>query len=144
MTTATAETALEITRVFDAAPERVFDAWLSKSWGEWAGPPGVTGEVVLMEPQVGGRYRLNARMPDGQQLSVSGTYKEIERPRKIRFTWKWDHDDHETEVTLVFRLKGTGTEIAMRHAGFRDAAGRDSHQSGWVGTLDKLEKFLAA
>ena len=103
MTTATADVALELTRVFDAAPDRVFDAWLSKIWGEWAGPPGGTGEVVLMEPQVGGRYRLNARTPDGQQLPVSGVYKEIEQPCRIRFTRKWDHDDHETEVTLTFR-----------------------------------------
>jgi uncharacterized protein YndB with AHSA1/START domain len=35
---------LELTRHFDAPPEQVFDAWLSKSWGDWAGPAGVKGE----------------------------------------------------------------------------------------------------
>ena len=48
---------LEMTRHFDAPPERVFDAWLQKSWGDWAGPPGVKGEVTLLEPRVGGRYQ---------------------------------------------------------------------------------------
>ena len=27
--------ALEIVRYFDAAPERVFDAWLSEHWAQW-------------------------------------------------------------------------------------------------------------
>ena len=41
---------LELKRHFDAPPQQVFDAWLSRSWGEWAGPPGVRGEVLTLEP----------------------------------------------------------------------------------------------
>ena len=66
---------LELTRHFDAPPERVFDAWLQKSWGEWAGPPGVKGEVTLLEPRVGGRYRIVMHVPDGSTLTVGGIYQ---------------------------------------------------------------------
>ena len=30
---------LDLSRRFEAPPERVFDAWLSKEWGEWLPPP---------------------------------------------------------------------------------------------------------
>src|ERR1700733_1471661 len=87
MNTMTEDCVLELTRIFDAPPERVFDAWLEKSWGEWAGPPGVRGEVMQMEPRVGGGYRIVMHRDTGD-LSVSGTYKEIARPSRIKMTWK--------------------------------------------------------
>lgn len=134
---------LEITRIFDAPPERVFDAWLLKSWGDWAGPPGVRGEVTLMEPHVGGRYRIVMHTPDGNILSVGGIYKEIVRPSKLVMSWMWEHGDTDTLITLTFKPSGKGTELFMRHEGFSSDERRDSHNKGWNGTFDKLEAFLA-
>ncbi len=143
MTVITADTVLEITRTFDATPERVFDAWLQKSWGDWAGPPTVKGEVTLMEPRVGGKYQIVMRPEGGGELTVSGTYKEIVRPSKIVMSWKWSQEEQDTLITLTFRPKGNGTELHMRHEGFTNADRRNSHNNGWNGTMDKLEKFLA-
>jgi uncharacterized protein YndB with AHSA1/START domain len=59
MIASAADTVLEITRVFDAPPARVFAAWLDlEQFQAWIGPEGVDCEVQLLEPQVGGRYRL--------------------------------------------------------------------------------------
>ena len=135
--------ALEITRHFDAPPERVFDAWLMKSWGDWAGPPGVKGEVTLMEPRVGGRYQIIMHTPDGSTLTVGGTYKEITRPSKLVMSWKWDREESDTLITLTFKPTATGTELFMRHEGFANEDRRNSHNNGWNGTLDKLAAFLA-
>jgi uncharacterized protein YndB with AHSA1/START domain len=96
---------LELSRVFDAPPERVFDAWLEKSWGDWVGPPGVRGEVVQLEPRVGGRYKIVMHRESGD-LTVSGTYKEITRPSRIVMSWKWEHGDPDTLITLTFRPSG--------------------------------------
>ena len=137
------DTVLEITRTFDAAPERVFDAWLDKSWGEWAGPPGVKGEVVQMEPKVGGGYKIVMHRDSGE-LTVSGTYREIVRPSRIVMSWKWAQEEVDTLITLTFRPKGGGTELHMRHEGFANAERRDGHNFGWNGTFDKLDAFLAA
>jgi uncharacterized protein YndB with AHSA1/START domain len=134
--------ALEMTRHFDAPPERVFDAWLSKSWGEWAGPPGVKGEVVVMEPHVGGRYRVVMHRPDGGELIVGGTFREINRPLKLVMSWKWEHEDTDTLVTLALRPSGKGTVLTLHHEGFAATERRDSHQMGWNGTLEKLAEFL--
>jgi len=133
---------LELSRVFDAPPERVFDAWLEKSWGDWVGPPGVKGEVVQLEPRVGGRYKLVMHRDSGD-LTVAGTYKEITRPSRIAMSWKWSQEEADTLITLTFRPKGNGTEMHMRHEGFGSTDRRDGHSTGWNGTFDKLEKFLA-
>ncbi|HSZ73503.1 MAG TPA: SRPBCC domain-containing protein [Rhizomicrobium sp.] len=133
---------LMLSRTFDAPPEDVFDAWLSKSWGEWAGPPGVKGEVTVMEPRVGGHYRVVMHLPSGNDVAVGGVYREIERPHKLIFTWKWEHETQDTLITLTLRRVGNGTELTFRHEGFADMERRNSHETGWNGTLDKLTAFL--
>jgi len=143
MTTTLADHAvLELNRHFDAPPEQVFDAWLSKSWGDWAGPEGVKGEVLLLEPKVGGRYRMAMRKPDGSTLTVGGVYREIARPSKLVMTWKWEHGQDETIITLTFRASGKGTDLKMRHEGFTTAGDRDAHGVGWNGTLDRLAVWI--
>jgi uncharacterized protein YndB with AHSA1/START domain len=88
MNTAThSPTTLELSRHFDAPPEAVFDAWLQKSWGEWAGPPGVRGEVVQLEPRVGGHYRIVMHTPDGKDVPVALKSETVLGPDK-RPRWK--------------------------------------------------------
>ena len=141
-TTAEKPLILEITRHFDAPPERVFDAWLSKDWGDWVGPPGIRGEVTQLESRVGGRYRIVMHRPDGTTLPVWGTYREIARPSKLVFSWKWEFEDADTIVTLTFKPSKGGTEMTLQHEGFTNTERRDSHNQGWTGTLDKLAAFL--
>ncbi len=40
---------LELSRHFNAAPERVFDAWLGEEWGEWLPPNASRCRVTLLE-----------------------------------------------------------------------------------------------
>ena len=143
MTTTTEKPiALELTRHFDAPPERVFEAWLDKSWGDWVGPPGVKGEIVVLEPRVGGRYRIVMHKPDGSTLTVSGFYMEITRFSRIVMSWKWAQEVTDTVLTLTFRSAHGGTDLTLHHQGFAAAERRDSHNQGWTGTLDKLAEFL--
>jgi uncharacterized protein YndB with AHSA1/START domain len=134
---------LSLTRSFDADPATVFDAWLQKSWGEWVGPAGVNGEVIQLEPRVGGRYRIVMHLPDGGTLTVGGTYKEIARPSKIVMSWKWEHESQDTLITLTFAAEGRGTAMTIHHQGFAAPERRDSHNKGWTGTLEKLAAYLA-
>ena len=53
------DTTVVVRRLIDAPPERVFDAWLMREqWDAWIGPEGMKCDVPLLEPQVGGRYRI--------------------------------------------------------------------------------------
>jgi len=134
--------ALELSHHFDAPPERVFDAWLDKSWGEWVGPAGVNGEVVQLVPKVGGSYRVVMHLPSGNTLTVGGVYREIARPSRLVMTWKWEHEEQETLITLSFQPAAGGTNLTLRHENFAAVERRDSHKNGWTGTFDKLEAFL--
>jgi uncharacterized protein YndB with AHSA1/START domain len=135
------DTVLEMSRLFDASPEQVFDAWLEKSWGDWVGPPGVKGEVTQLQPKVGGRYQIVMHR-EGGDLTVGGIYKEIVRPTRLVMSWKWGQEETDTLITLTFRAIDKGTEMHMRHEGFSAKDRRDGHSVGWNGTFDKLEAWL--
>ena len=141
---------LVISRTFDAPRERVFDAWLDpKTISQWIGPRNISAEAKLLEPRVGGRYRIFMRGADGKGPTVGGTYREIKRPERLVLTWAWESDHphgekgHESLITLTFRAVGAKTEMTMRHELFESKASRDSHNQGWTGSFDKLAELLA-
>jgi uncharacterized protein YndB with AHSA1/START domain len=144
MSTTTINPVLEIKRVFDATPERVFDAWLIREeWQAWIGPEGVQCDVPLLEPRVGGRYSVIMHMSDGKQIRVAGEFKAIERPSRFVFTWGWEGDPTRTTlVTVTLKAAGGKTEMMLRHEGLSSAEDRESHGKGWNSTLNKLAAYL--
>jgi uncharacterized protein YndB with AHSA1/START domain len=139
-------TTLEIKRIFDATPARVFDAWLDREeWEAWIGPEGVNCEVPLLEPRVGGRYRVTMRLSDGRVMPVSGVFKTIDAPHRLVFTWGWDGDpSRQSVISITFRQIGEQTELTLRQEGLGSAANRDDHGRGWNSALNKLVAYLAA
>jgi uncharacterized protein YndB with AHSA1/START domain len=79
---------LRISRRFDAAPERLFDAWtdprLAHGWLF------TTQESELhsaeMDLRVGGAWKIVDRR-GGAAYTAIGDYLEIERPRRLAFTF---------------------------------------------------------
>ena len=147
---ASSDLTLVITRTFDAPRERVFDAWLDpKAIAQWVGPRSVKAEAQLLEPRVGGRYRIWMRGGDAKGPTVGGTYREIKRPERLVLSWAWESDHphgekgHQTLITLAFRTVGTKTEMTMRHESFESKQSRDSHNQGWNASFDKLAEVLA-
>jgi uncharacterized protein YndB with AHSA1/START domain len=139
------DTTLEITRVFDAPAARVFDAWLDREeFQAWIGPEGMSCEVPLHEPRVGGRYRIIMRLSDGRVIPVAGVFKMVDPPRRLVFTWGWEGDaSRESLVTITLREKGGKTELTLRQEGLGSVANRDDHARGWGSALNKLVGYLA-
>jgi len=136
---------LEMTRTFNAPPARVFACFTNKEeWSGWAGSRENPGEVTLLEPRVGGRYRMVMRRPDGVEMAVGGVFQVLEEPSRLAFTWKWEHGEDTTLITIFLRDAGGKTEMHFRHEGFASEDDRNNHNKGWAGALDKLEAFLAA
>jgi uncharacterized protein YndB with AHSA1/START domain len=136
---------LTLKRRLNAAPEKVFSAWTDGTKVmRWMGPEGVEVLSAACDARVGGRYRWVMRSPDGETHDVSGVYREVVENEKLVFTWAWKSTpERESLVTVTLRPDGGGTLLTLTHEQFFDESARDHHQHGWVGSLDKLEKYVA-
>ena len=135
---------LAIKRRFNAPPEKVFAAWADpEKMKHWMGPAGTQRIEAKCDLRVGGRYHIKMVMTDAEH-DVSGVYREIVPNEKLVFTWAWQSTpERESLVTVTFKPDGTGTVMTLLHEQFFDEDARDRHRSGWMGTMDKLEKYLA-
>jgi uncharacterized protein YndB with AHSA1/START domain len=145
MTVTAEDSVLEITPIFDAPPARVFDAWLTREqWQAWIGPEGVNCEIPLLEPRVGGRYRVTMRMSDGRVIPVAGVFKMIEAPKSLAFTWGWESDEErQSLITITLNDLGGKTELTLRQERLGTVENRDAHGMGWNSALNKLVGYLA-
>ena len=135
-------TSLRVSRIIKAAPETVFLAWTEPDqMNQWSAPEGmsIAAEVDL---EVAGRYRLKMTSPEGEEYNAFGTYHEIDRPKRLVYTWAWEEkelDVGETVVTVEFNDVGGSTEVVITHELFPDAKARDDHERGWSSCLNRLE-----
>ena len=107
--------ALQMKRTFQAPRERVFRAWTDpKELAQWFhASPDYSTLVPEMDLRVGGKYRMEMHHKGGNVHRLGGTYREIEPPEKVVFTWRWEADPNADEslVTVEFRDLGQSTEI---------------------------------
>jgi uncharacterized protein YndB with AHSA1/START domain len=136
---------LTLKRRLNAPPAKVFAAWTDPEKIRcWFGPPGVETLEAESGARVGGRYRVLARSPDGEQHDVRGVYREVAPNQKLVFTWAWQSTpERESLVTIELKPDGDGTLLTLTHEQFFDEGARDRHQHGWTGSLEKLAQFVA-
>ena len=136
-------TSLTLVRRIAARPSIVFDALTTPDgiacwWGPDAGP------VLLAETdvRVGGRFRVRFRTLDGSEHESSGEYLEVARPARLAMSWRWEagEDPGESLVEIELRAIAEGTELIFTHSRLRDEDTRRSHEEGWNGALDKLQR----
>lgn len=134
---------LRITRHFDACPERVFDAWLDPATaGRWlySAPNGEMVKVAI-DARVGGHFCFRDRR-DGEDVDHVGEYLEIERPRRLVFTFAVPkYSEATTKVSIDIVPVGSGCELSLLHEDVLPQWA-DATQEGWGGILAKLEQKL--
>lgn len=134
---------LRLARMYDASPEDLFDAWTTpETLVTFLGPREVTVSDLRMDVRPGGKYRLVMNLPDGEKMPTFGEYREVDRPRRLSFTWTWEEDRPEdqtlTLLTLEFVPHGKQTELILTHRGFKSEESRENHRGGWTSILEKL------
>jgi len=138
-------TSLTLVRRIAARPSIVFDA-LTTADGivHWWGPDPGPVLVAQTDVRVGGSYRVRFRMLDGTEHESRGEYVEVVRPTRLAMTWRWMGDEAPGESFLEFDLRAVseGTELTLTHSRLPDKATRQSHEEGWSGALDKLERHF--
>ncbi len=119
-------------------PEQLVQWWGSED----------TYHVTAMEADLrpGGAWKTTGTGRDGKSFSVSGTYRAVNAPRLVEFTWRYDWSAASAPETLVrYDLsEGDGvTNLTVTHSGFTDVADRDDHVRGWKTVLGWVRGFVA-
>ncbi len=115
-------TDLEIvsTRVFNAAPERLFALFGNPDHLiHWWGPVGFTTTIQEFDLRPGGRWHLTMGAPDGTEYAMEKEFVEVVAGARIVH----DHlqEGHRFLMTMIFADHAQGTELTWRMR-FADAA----------------------
>ncbi len=141
-----ADDELLITRIFDAPVSLVFRIWEQREHMiRWWGPKGFTCTSMDVDFHPGGRWRACIESEAYGQSWMGGQFREIEKNRRIAFTFAWedgrDQPGVETLVTVTFTEKDGKTVQSFHQAPFLHAEGRDSHVVGWNQVFDKEQTY---
>ena len=140
-------TEIHLQRSFHAPPGRVFDA-LTKpaSVPSWLGPSDAYRVTVhAWDCKPGGKLRVEFVTPEKVTHIVVGVFKEVTPHTRLAFSWTWEGQPViDSIVTFTLRPEGKGTALVLTHTGFPGTDMRNHHNEGWLGTLDRLSRALAA
>jgi uncharacterized protein YndB with AHSA1/START domain len=138
---------ISVSRHIDALPEKVYDAWLDPSCARtwlFATPE---GDMVVAEvdARVGGKFQFVDRR-DGEDVLHTGEYLEIDRPRRLAFTFGVpQYSDAFDPVTIDIAREGDGCMVTLTHEMNADAAEwTERTREGWgmilAGLAAEIEK----
>lgn len=132
---------------FSASAERVFDAWLDpSSLGRWMFGPTVRDEQIVrlgLEPKVGGKFSFVVKRKDAE-VDHLGEYLEIDRPRRLVFTWTTrDSLPDTSRVIIEIAPQDRGCELTLTHEmGEAWKNYLDRVAGSWRLMLGKLAEYL--
>jgi uncharacterized protein YndB with AHSA1/START domain len=134
---------LLISRTYPASVERVFKAWTdANQLGQWFAPTDDYTTKASVDLKVGHEYRIAITHKGGNVHTILGTYRLIDPPRKLVYTWRWDGAPADTLVTVDFAPEGEATKVTITHEQFTNTEDRDKHNEGWNGCLNRLHRTL--
>ncbi|MQA89202.1 MAG: SRPBCC domain-containing protein [Gemmatimonas sp.] len=136
---------LELERSLRAPRQRVWQALTQgEEIGRWYGPSDdFRVDVVEWDCRPGGSYRVAMHAPDGNTHTCFGTFREVEAPRRLSYTWSWEgQPPMDTLVTFELAEDGEMTKLRFSHTGFPSVESREHHKTGWTGNLDRLARLV--
>jgi uncharacterized protein YndB with AHSA1/START domain len=117
----------------EAPPETVFAYFVEPDrMTRWM------GSEAELDARPGGVYRVAVNATH----VARGEYVEVDPPRRVVFTWGWEHPDAEvpagaSTVVVTLAAEGAGTRVRLEHRDLPEAA-RESHGHGWEHYLPRL------
>ncbi|HEY4401405.1 MAG TPA: SRPBCC domain-containing protein [Acidimicrobiia bacterium] len=142
----TDEFTVTVRREIAAPADDLFDAWLdAQSLGTWLRPSGVRETRAETDPRIGGTFRI-VMVDDETSMEHTGTYREIDRPRRLVFTWSSPATQfRDSIVTVTFEPSSDGsTVIEINQVGLPDEEARAGHDAGWSDALRELERIVGS
>ena len=133
---------VKLHRVIKSTPEKIYKAFLDPAaMCKWLPPHGFTGEVHLMEPRVGGRYKMSfTNFGTGSSHSFGGEYLELVPNEKIVNTDRFNDPNMpgEMKTTVTLRTVMGGTEVNITQEGIPSMIPAEMCYLGWQESLQLL------
>ena len=83
------------------------------------------------------------RFPDGSLHVLTGVYREIDPPRRLVYTYRWETlPIAETLVEIELTEGPEGTELHLVHSGFPGRDFADEHDAGWRQCFVRLDSLM--
>jgi len=131
---------LTVTRLVEASPGDLFDAWTKVDLMRWLYGKEGSASVDL---RVGGAYSMEMAY-EGKLYHHEGEYLRVERPTLLEFTWISQGTNHKVSVVRVeFQPAGKKTQVTITHVGMPENTVAD-HTQGWTELLEWLDNQLKA
>ena len=133
---------VEVSRLLPAPADEVFRWWTEVDLlRRWMSPVGSVEAAVDL--RVGGAFRIVMK-DAGVEIEHTGEYLEIDRPRRLVFSWRSQYTGGASLVTVSFEPVGhASTRISILHSGLPKPAAT-GHRSGWGAMTDRLAEELRA
>ena len=150
--TSTRDRDLILTRIVNALPEKVFDAWTDPVLlKQWFAPLPWTTPIVEADVRPGGSSLIVMRAPDGTDYPFQGVYLEVVKNERVVFTnaytKAWEPAAKPfTTVVLTFEPHAGKTKYTalVRHWNVAD---REAHEKmgfheGWPLCAEQLAALV--
>jgi uncharacterized protein YndB with AHSA1/START domain len=139
---------LRLERLYDAAPEVVFDAFTDPDAQKelYADAPDWIVEAEC-DLRVGGRWTIAFGPPGGPPARETNVFEVVDRPRRLVYTSTMtmpDGSNLATRMQVTFQEEGGRTRLTIVQSGFPTPGLRDEFVGGWAGILDGLGRVVAA
>jgi uncharacterized protein YndB with AHSA1/START domain len=140
------EKQVQITRIFDAPRERVFEAWKRPELLQrWSGCGDSTKVEVTMDFRVGGSFTQKMNITGAGEYTITGKYDEIIEPEKIVYHVNLGPATTRVVVEFVDVLgQGKQTRVVLTQEGFPDPKLCKIVSEGTSESFEKLDQLLAS
>lgn len=107
-------------------------------------PGDVISAEATLDVRVGGSFRITMRSKERVHEHV-GTYRIVEPPAKLSFTWSGvDNPNEITLVTVEFLDLGDACELVITHDRFTKPDIAQRYEMGWGTVATKFGSYLAS
>ena len=133
---------LLVSRSFPVPMARVFEALVNpKLLMRWIGPRDSVLLGCEVDARVGGRFRFSLEIQGMGQFALAGTYRAVEPPQRLAFSWGIEGEDDDSEVSIQLDEAGGVTTLLLAHRGLSlDEIGQN--EAGWNEFFDRLAEMF--
>ena len=137
-------TSLTLVRRIKARPSIVFDALTTpEGIASWWGP--TTARCCWPRPtraSAAASGCASACSTAPSTRAAANISRSTGRAAGMSWRWAGGEDPGESLVEIELRAIAEGTELTFTHSRLHDEDTRRSHEEGWNGALDKLERHF--